>query len=80
VGLQQPPEVWPGVPQENQREENAKQTPRKGKERFFFFFIYNYNIDAVHCKSQENKSKKSTSKSEKTRRKHLATWREIFID
>jgi hypothetical protein len=33
VGLQQPSEVWPGVPQENQREENAKQTPGKGKEK-----------------------------------------------
>jgi hypothetical protein len=67
VGLQQPSEVWPGVPQENQREENAKQTPGKGKQRFFiaYFYIYNYNIAAVHCKNPENKSKKSTTTNAK---------------
>jgi hypothetical protein len=75
VGLQQPPEIWPGVPQENQREKNAKQTPGKGKERFciYMFYIYNYNIAAVHCKNPENKSKKSTKKMRK-QGEHFGTW------
>jgi hypothetical protein len=50
------------------------------KDFVLFLFIYNYNIAAVHCKNPESKSKKSTTKNAKTRRKHLATWREIFID
>ena len=30
MGLQQPPEVWPGVPQEAQGEKDAQQAPGKG--------------------------------------------------
>jgi hypothetical protein len=81
VGLQQPSEVWPGVPQENQREENAKQTPGKGKERFCIIFTVTI-ITLMLCvvRIQRTKARNQQQQNYKTTRKHLATWRKIFID
>jgi hypothetical protein len=72
VGLQQPPEVWPGVPQENQREENAKQTLRKGKERFCIKFTF-ISITLLLCIVRIQRKKQEINKK-KLRKQGENTW------
>ncbi len=72
MGLQQPTEVWPGVPQENQREENAKQTPGKGKERFCIKFTF-MNKTLLPCIVRIQRTK-ARNRQQKMRKQGGNTW------
>jgi hypothetical protein len=73
VGLQQPTEIWPGVPQENQREENAKQTPGKGKERFCIIFFTFIIITLLPCIARIRRTK-ARNQHQKVRKQGENTW------